>query len=170
MKTIDVIKSRYSCREYSDKKVSLKKLNEILLAGQSAPSAMNRQIATITAVRRTSNVEALRELGKLLAKRDVMYGSKTIVLVHAPRDDKFCIQDSACILENIFVSAAALKIDSCWINQFDELLSSEEGKKLRKKLGIPQENMIVGSAALGYRKEGSKVELKDKSNIAIDIR
>lgn len=170
MKTIDVIKGRTSCREYSDKKVSLKKLNEILLAGQSAPSAKNRQIAKITVVRRSSKVEGLRELGKLLAKRDVMYGANTIVLVHAPREDRFCIQDCTCVLENIFVAATSLKIDSCWINQFDELLSSEEGKKLRKKLGIPQENMIVGSAILGYRKEGAKIEIKDKSNITIDIQ
>lgn len=168
-KVIDVMKSRFSCREYSDKKVSLKKLNEILLAGQSAPSAMNRQIAKITVIRRSSKVEALRELGKLLAKRDVMYGANTIVLVHAPREDRFCIQDCACVLENIFLAATSLKIDSCWINQFDELLSSQEGKKLRKKLGIPQENMIVGSAILGYRKEGTKIEIKDKSNITIDI-
>lgn len=169
-KVIDVIKNRFSCREYSDKKLSLKKLNEILLAGQSAPSAMNRQIAKITAVRRSSKVEALRELGKLLSKRDVMYGAKTIVLVHAPREDRFCIQDCTCVLENIFVAARALKIDSCWINQFDELLSSEEGQKLRKRLGIPKENMIVGSAILGYRKENAKIEIKDKSNITIDIQ
>ena len=169
-KTIDVIKSRVSCREYGEKKVSSKKLNEILLAAQSAPSALNRQIAKITAVRRSTYIEALRELGIKLAKRDVMYGAKTIVLVHAPREDKFCIQDCSCVLENIFIAATVLKIDSCWINQFDELLSSEEGKKLRKKLGIPSENMIVGSAILGYRKEGSKIEIKNKNRIIIDIK
>ena len=70
----------------------------------------------------------------------------------------------------MMVAATALKIDSCWINQFDELLNSKEGKKLRKKLGIPEENMIVGSAILGYRKETTKIEIKHKSNIAIDIR
>lgn len=169
-KVIDVIKGRVSCREYTDKKVSPKKLNEILLAGQSAPSAMNRQIAKITAVRRASKIEALRELGKTLEKRDVMYGAKTLVLVHAPRDDRFCIQDCSCVLENIFIAAASLKIDSCWINQFDALLSSDEGKKLRKKLGIPNENMIVGSAVLGYRKEGTKIEIKNKTGITIDIQ
>lgn len=166
-KTIDVIKGRVSCREYSDKKVSIKKLNEILSAGQSAPSAMNRQIANITVVRRSNNIEALRELAKKLANRDVMYGANTIVLVHAPRDNKFCIQDCTCILENIFVAATSLKIDSCWINQFDELLGNEEGKRLRKKLGIPLENMIVGSAILGYRKENTKIDIKEKSNITI---
>lgn len=169
-KVINSIVNRVSCRSYSDKKVSFKKLNDILLAGQSAPSAMNRQIANIVAVRKSSKVEELRKLGIAIEKRDVMYGAKTIVLVHAPREDKFCIQDCTCILENIFVAATALKIDSCWINQFDELLSKDEGKKLRKKLGIPMENMIVGSAILGYRKDNTKIEVKDKSKVNIDIK
>ena len=52
-KVINIIKSRVSCRAYSGKKVSLKKLNEILEAGRSAPSACNRQIADITAVRKS---------------------------------------------------------------------------------------------------------------------
>lgn len=168
-KLIDVIKGRVSCREYSDKKVSLKKLNEILLAGQSAPSAMNRQIAKICVVRRSSNIEALRELGLKIEKRDVMYGAKTVILVHAPREDSKCIKDCSCVLENIFLAATSLKIDSCWINQFDDLLAREEGKKIRKRLNIPSENMIVGAAILGYRKEGTKIEIKDKSKITIDF-
>lgn len=133
-KVINSIVNRVSCRSYSDKKVSLKKLNDILLAGQSAPSAMNRQIANIVAVRKSSKVEELRKLGIAIEKRDVMYGAKTIVLVHAPREDKFCIQDCTCILENIFVAATALKIDSCWINQFDELLQKMKERNYVKNL------------------------------------
>ena len=46
-KTIELIKSRTSCRAYSDKKVSLKKALEVAEAGKFAPSGMNRQIANI---------------------------------------------------------------------------------------------------------------------------
>ena len=46
-KTVELIKSRVSCRSYSDKKVSLKKALEIAEAGKYAPSGMNRQIANI---------------------------------------------------------------------------------------------------------------------------
>ena len=169
-KTIDVIKSRVSCRTYSDKKVSIKKLEMILDAGKSAPSAMNRQIADITAVRKSSYVSKLRELSLKLSNRDVMYGAGTIILVHAPREDAFCIQDSTCIIENLMVAAAALKIDSCWINQFDELLSAPEAKRIRKALGIPDDHRIVGSVALGYRKEGAVIEVKNKTNINVVIK
>ena len=169
-KTIDVIKNRVSCRDYSDKKVSLKKLQLILEAGRSAPSACNRQIADITAVRKTSNISKIRDLSKKLMNRDVMYGASTIVLVHAPREDAFCAQDCSCIIENIMVAATALKIDSCWINQFDELLSKEEAKKLRKTLGIPEDHRIVGSVALGYRKEGIVIAVKAKDGINVVIK
>ncbi|MBQ0008879.1 MAG: nitroreductase family protein [Firmicutes bacterium] len=129
-KVIETIKSRVSCREYSAKKVSIKKLEMILEAGKSAPSACNRQIADITAVRKSSNILKIRELSKCLMNRDVMYGASTIVLVHAPREDAFCAQDCSCIIENMMIAATALKIDSCWINQFDELLNANEAKSL----------------------------------------
>ena len=170
MKTIDVIKNRVSCRSYSEKKVSLKKLNEILEAGRSAPSACNRQIADITAVRKSSNISKIRDLSKSLMNRDVMYGASTIVLVHAPREDAFCAQDCSCIIENMMVAATALKIDSCWINQFDELLEQEAAKKLRKSLGIPDDHRIVGSVALGYRNDGTKIPVKSKDGINVTIK
>lgn len=169
-KVIEVIKNRVSCREYTDNKVSLKKLELILEAGKSAPSACNRQIADITAVRKSSNILKIRDLSKRLMNRDVMYGASTIVLVHAPREDNFTAQDCSCIIENLMVAAAALKIDSCWINQFDELLGAEEGKKLRKTLGIPEDHRIVGSVALGYRKEGTVIPVKAKDGINVTIK
>lgn len=169
-KVIEIIKSRVSCREYTDKKVSIKKLQMILDAGKSAPSACNRQIADITAVKKASNIAKIRELSKRLMNRDVMYGASTIVLVHAPKEDAFCAQDCSCIIENMMVAATALKIDSCWINQFDELLGDNEGKKLRKSLGIPEDHRVVGSVALGYRKEGTEIAVKAKDGINVSIK
>lgn len=170
MKAIDAIKNRVSCRDFSDKKVSLKKLQMILEAGRAAPSACNRQIADITAVRKGVYINKIRDLSKCLMNRDVMYGASTIVLVHAPREDAFCAQDCSCIIENMMVAATSLKIDSCWINQFDELLSATEAKKLRKSLGIPDNHRVVGSVALGYRKDGAVIQIKAKDGINIAIK
>lgn len=169
-KTLEIITNRVSCREYTDKKVSIKKLEIILDAGKSAPSACNRQIADITAIRKSHYINRIRELSKEHMSRDVMYGASTIVLVHAPRNDNFCVQDCSCIIENMMLAATALKIDSCWINQFDELLSTKEGQKLRKSLGIPQDNRIVGSVSLGYRKDGTVIAVKNKDGIKVVIK
>lgn len=170
MKAIDAIKNRVSCRDFSDKKVSLKKLQMILEAGRAAPSACNRQIADITAVRKGVYINKIRDLSNCLMNRDVMYGASTFVLVHAPREDAFCAQDCSCIIENMMVAATSLKIDSCWINQFDELLSATEAKKLRNSLGIPDNHRVVGSVALGYRKDGAVIQIKAKDGINVDIK
>ena len=169
-KTIQTILSRVSCREYSEKKVSLGKLNQILEAGKYAPSAMNRQIASITCVRTKTKVERLRDLSKEEMKRDCMYGANTVVLVHAPREDFFTPQDCTCVLENIFIAANALKVQSCWINQFDELLSTPKGKKMKVRLGIPEENRIVGAAVLGYAKDPSKLAVRQRKADFISIK
>ena len=169
-RTIEAIRTRVSCREYDERKVSLGKLSQILEAGKMAPSAMNRQIAKITCVRTKSKVEQLRELSKEVQDRDCMYGANTIVLVHGPRDDRFTVQDCSCVLENIFLAAHALKIQSCWINQFDDLFETPKGNRIKARLGIPEENRIVGSAVLGYAKHPEKLEIKERKADFITIK
>ena len=119
-KVLKIIKSRVSCRAYNEKKVSLKKALEVAEAGKYAPSGKNRQIANIYVVNSKRYVEKLRTLSLNELNRDCMYGAKTILLVGAPREDAFTDKDCSCILENMFIAAHALKIDSCWINQFDD--------------------------------------------------
>ena len=72
-KVLKTINSRVSVRKYNDKKVSLKKLEAVLEAGQMAPSGMNRQICSILALRNKRYVEALRKLGQDLKGRDCFY-------------------------------------------------------------------------------------------------
>lgn len=168
-KTIEIIKSRVSCRSYSDKKVSKAKLEQILEAGKFAPSAMNRQICNILLIKSKSTLEKVRTALSEKFGRECLYGAKTLCLVYGPRDDRFIYQDASCILENMFVAAHALKIDSCWINQLDELLSDPKYVKLQKKLGLTPNDMVVGSIILGYRKEGSNIPSKPRKEDFIKI-
>lgn len=168
-KTLDIIKNRVSCRSYSDRKVSLKKVLEIAEAGKFAPSGMNRQIANIYVVNSKSKVEKLRNLCLKLAGRDCMYGAKTIILVAGPRDDRFTFQDCSCVLENMFIAAKALGIASCWINQFEDLFAQNDGIKVKKSLGIPKDFRIVGSCALGYPSEGTELKVKDRKEDFIKV-
>ena len=169
-KVIEVIRTRVSCREYDERKVSLGKLSQILEAGKMAPSGMNRQIAKITCVRTKSKVEQLRGLSMETLNRDCMYNANTIVLVHGPRDDRFTVQDCSCVLENLFLAAHALKIQSCWINQFDDLFETPKGKRIKARFGIPEEDRIVGSAVLGYAKHPENLEIKARKDDFITIK
>ncbi|MCQ2800523.1 MAG: nitroreductase family protein [Bacilli bacterium] len=168
-KTIEIIKNRVSCRNYSDKKISLKKALEIAEAGKFAPSGMNRQIANIYLINSKRYVEKLRTLSIKTLGRDCMYGAKTIILVGGPREDCFTPQDCSCVLENMFVAANALKIASCWINQFDELFQNKDGLKVKKSLGIPEDIRIIGSCILGYPKDGAFPEPKARKEDFIKV-
>ena len=168
-KTLDIIKTRVSCRSYSDKKVSLKKTLEIAEAGKFAPSAVNRQIANIYVVNSKSKVGKLRNLSLKISNRDCMYGAKTVILVGGPREDRFVFQDCSCVLENMFIAARALGIASCWINQFDDLFENKDGLKVKKSFGIPDDYRIVGACILGYPKEGTELKVKDRKEDFIKI-
>ena len=161
-KVVELIKSRVSCRAYSDKKVSLKKALEVAEAGKFAPSGKNRQICQIYVVNSKNKVEKLRTLSLNHLNRDCMYGAKTIILVAGPREDDFTMQDSSCILENMFLAAHALKLSSCWINQFDQLFQTPDGAKIKKSFGIPEDYRIVGSCILGYAKDNQEPSVKER--------
>ena len=169
MKALDLIKSRVSCRSYSDKKVSTKKALEIAEAGKYAPSAMNRQICNIYVINSKKNVEKLRKLSLNVANRDCMYGAKTVILVSGPRDDRFTYQDGSCILENMFLAAHSLKIQSCWINQFEDLFSTKDGLKVKKSFNIPDDQKIVGACILGYAQDKSSLKVKDRKEDFIKV-
>ena len=168
-KTLEIIKNRVSCRSYSEKKVSLKKVLEIAEAGKFAPSGKNRQIANIYVVNSKRNIEKLRKLSLKCLERDCMYGSKTIILVAGPRDDQFTFKDCSCILENMFIAAKALNVASCWINQFEQLFEEEGGKKVKRSLGIPEDSYIVGSCALGYPTDPSSLKVKERKEDFIKV-
>lgn len=168
-KTLEIIKNRVSCRSYSDKKVPFKKVLEIAEAGKFAPSGKNRQIANMFIVKSKRNIEKLRGLSEKVLNRDCMYGANTIILVAGPRDDAFTFQDCSCILENMFVAANALKIASCWINQFEELFNTIDGLKVKKSLGIPDDFRIVGSCILGYPSTGEFPATKERKKDFIKI-
>lgn len=53
----EVIKNRYSCKKYSDKKVEKEKLDKILEAGRLAPTAKNLQEYHIYVIQSEKNLK-----------------------------------------------------------------------------------------------------------------
>ena len=131
-KVVSTIKNRVSCRNYSSKKVPLNKLKTIAECGMMAPSDMNKQIANILVLKSKNVIEKLRKLSLDVLGNDCFYGANNMIIVYGPKDNPFTLQDCSCILENMFIDASSLKINSCWINQVDKLLNDPKGKKVKK--------------------------------------
>ena len=161
-KITKTICNRVSCRSFSDKKVSLSKIKLITKCGEMAPSARNRQIVNILVLNSKKHVEKLRNLSLETFNRDCFYQAKTLALVYAPKEDKFCDTDCSCVLENMFIAATSLNVNTCWINQVNDLFETEKGKKLKKSLGIYDDAKIVGTCALGYVTEGVTLNIKER--------
>ncbi|WP_315080928.1 nitroreductase family protein [uncultured Clostridium sp.] len=60
------------------------------------------------------------------------------------------------------LAAQALGIGSYWIHILNFIFAREEGKALKKELGIPEGYVSVGAAVLGYKDmEGSVAPRKE---------
>lgn len=156
---LKALKTRRSVRSYKTEQIKDEELKAVLEAGTFAPNGMGRQDSWIVAVQ---NPEILSQLRKMNAEilgssSDPYYGAPTIVLVFGSDPEKWrnSIQDGSLVLGNMMTAAYAIGLGSCWINREMEMFSTEEGKALMRKLGIPEELIQagltgIGALALGY--------------------
>lgn len=163
--TIHTILNRRSIRAYKKEQISNDELETILLAGSAAPSGMNGQSAyayviqseefmneLVTSVERATGIE-----------RNPFYGAPTVVIVFADSSKFSPVEDASLAIENMMLAAYSLGIGSCWIYAVKQFFATEEGKIFKKKLGVPDNQMIIGSVALGYA-DGKQPSVKAKEH------
>lgn len=169
---IENMLSRRSIRRFKKDQLTKEELDTILLAATYAPSGSNSQSWLFTVVQ---NEGLLLELNKCVSesvkkisfddnypaknaakKRAedgtfmMYYNAPTLIIVSNLRDYTNNRADSACALENIFLSANSLGIGSCWINQINWVCDEEPTRSMLRRLEIPDSHIVCGSAALGY--------------------
>ena len=137
--TIKNLLERRSVRGYKEDLVPEEVLNEILEAGEYAPSGMGQQ-GTLMVV--TQNPELVAKLSKMNAdvmgtESDPFYGAPTVVVVFADSNMPTCVENGSLVMGNLMNAAHALGVDSCWIHRAREVFASEEGKALKAEWGVP---------------------------------
>ena len=80
MSFMDLAKSRYSVRAFSDKKVEDEKLQIILEAARVAPTACNNQPQKIYVLQSESAIEKLKEVSKFV------FGAKTVIMITSDKN------------------------------------------------------------------------------------
>lgn len=150
MEFTDVIEKRYSCKNYSARKVEDEKLTAILNAGRVAPTAKNFQEQRIYVVRSEEG------LAKIDAATPCRYGAPICLVVAYDRSNMFTYpggkhtsgaEDAAIVATHMLLAAANAGVDSCWINFFDP-------EKLAAELGLPENEEVLMLMDLGYAAEG----------------
>ena len=135
MEFTKVVAERYSCKNFSTRKVEAEKLTEILEAGRLAPTAKNFQEQRIYVLQ---SEESLAKLDKVTPCR---YGAPTCLVVAFDKNSVFTypggkrdsgVEDAAIVATHLMLAAANAGVDSCWLNFFDP-------DELAKELGLPMQ-------------------------------
>ncbi len=153
MSFMDLAKSRYSVRAFSDKKVEDEKLQIILEAARVAPTACNNQPQKIYVLQSESAIEKLKEVSKFV------YGAKLVIMITSdknaewknPFTDKYHTGEIDCsiVCTHMMLQAWELGLGSCWVGYFDPAVIAE-------KFGLPQNEQIVALLPIGYPAEDNQ--------------
>lgn len=156
-KILENIMTRRSVRSFEDKRIEKDDLEQIVKAAIYAPSGMGRQSWHFTVLQ---NKDKMKELAKAIAKKlnkdentYNFYNPDVLVMASNDKDNVNGLADCSCALENIFLMAHELGIGSVWINQLRGICDEPEIRPILKELGIPDQHVVWGMAALGYPAE-----------------
>lgn len=156
------IHMRTSVRSFTDEKIPLETIKELVKAGMAAPTAGNMQPWEFLVV---DNKETLEKMGGIHKFSTPSKSAAAAIVVLAdidtyknrPEFKPFWITDTSVATENIMLAATSMGIGSVWLSVYP---SKERENKLRKVLNIPNKYNILCSIALGYPSED--VVPKDK--------
>lgn len=190
---IKCMKARRSCRRFLEEQLLEQDLEAILEAGRYAPSGGNNQSCHLIVIQSKSILQELKELvehefskmeiyegmyksirASILASQkgnyNFYYNAPTLVVVANKKDYGNAMADSACLLENMMLSASSLNIGSCWINQLRWLDGNPVIRAFLEKLGLDEGETVCGSLALGRKAVDDHEPLKRVGNPVTYVR
>ncbi len=150
MEFTEVVKNRYSCKKFTEEKITREQLNAILEAGRVAPTAKNLQEQRVYVV---ESPEGLAKIDKVTPCR---YGAPTVIVVAFDKNNVFVypgekrdsgVEDATIVATHMILAAENAGVDSCWINFFDPEAAAKE-------LGLPENEEVLMLLDLGYAAEG----------------
>ncbi|HAH05895.1 MAG TPA: nitroreductase family protein [Elusimicrobia bacterium] len=154
MNTLEVLKKRRSIREYADKPIPKKVLEEIIDCARYAPTARNVQpweFVVVTGKPALERLAGLCEYGKFIAQA----GACILVLCE---DTKYYLEDGVAATENVLLAAAHFGVGSCWVAGDKK----PYGKDVLKLVGAPAKMKLVSVLSLGYPKSKAEFKLMKK--------
>lgn len=167
LNTIEAIRTRYSCRGFSDRIPPDEDLRVIAEAGVAAPSGMNRQLWRVIIVKNKELIDDMEAEGlrNLAAFPDnglynhimsrggkLYYNAHCMMVVPIAKAEPAGAElfDCGIVAENIALAATALGIDNliCGFSAFS--FAGEKKDEFKRRLNFPAGYDIGLSVLLGY--------------------
>lgn len=136
---------RRSVRNFLDKPVEKEKLESLIMAGNLAPSACNKQAWKFIIVDQDDLKNKLVDNGGSMVIKNAPIGILVLYQNQTLGSDYYDnIQSAAAAIENILLKAAELGLAGCWICHLPP------ARKIRKTFKIPVNFSPIAYLLLGY--------------------
>ena len=147
------IRNRYSVRNFSDKVLPKKIIDEIIEYANLAPSAGNLQARDFVIIN-DNNIKEKLSNAAFNQKFIVEAPINIVVCANLKRissygnrgKELYCIQDASAAVEHILLLAVDNGLDACWVGAFDE-------NKVSKILDLPSYVRPIAIIPIGYSNE-----------------
>ena len=161
MNFLELVKARYSCRDYQPTSVEQEKLDYIMECVRLAPSAVNKQPWKFHIVSKEEDKAKLTQC----YRRDWLKTAPMYIVASIKHDEEWVRFDGkqhgnidiAIAVEHLCLAATEQGLATCWVCNFDAKLCKEQ-------LGLPENEEPAVIIPLGYAAD----EMKPKSRKAID--
>ncbi len=142
----NLIKERYSVRQFSDRPVEEAKIAAMLEAARIAPTAANKQPQRILVLRDVAGMEKLKTCTTYTFKAPmalVVCFRKDEAWVRPYDNDNSGVVDASIIGTHIMLAAHDLGLGSTWVGHFDPAV-------LRSTFNLPEAVIPVAIFPIGY--------------------
>ena len=148
----ELILSRRSIRKFQDKKVEKEKLDLLLEAACSAPSACNRKPYQIYVITDEEKLELLTNSGRYTKMTSplkiVVCGDMKKTLPRSMAE--YWIQDASAVVENILLMANGIGLGACWCGVYPQERVMENVKDI---LSLEEDLIPFALINVGYPDE-----------------
>lgn len=152
--TLNSIYERKSVRKFTDKAIEKEKVDALLKAGMSAPSAKNKQPWGFIVI---DDEKILHELGDKLPYAKMLHTSTLAIVVCGKINDEasdlenqYWIQDCSAATQNILLAAHSLGLGAVWTLVYP---GKTRMKNVYDVLNLPENVVPLNVIPIGYPDE-----------------
>lgn len=159
MELKEALLKRRSVRKFTDQKVEDEKIEELLHAAMSGPSACNKRPWSFYVITNEDKIKELRSASLFTKYKSplniVVVGELSRALPFVMKD--YWVQDCSAATENILLRAVDLGLGTVWCGIYPQ---KDNVERVRKILGLSDKQIPLNLIHVGYPAE--EVEARDQ--------